>query len=230
MREALVSDITKTIGRKRLYHFTRVSNLPAIAERDGLLSSYEAYPHHPGIRRTSPFTVMLDGKPATLNAHLPIPDSMMEEGTTLAAFRAYLDRHVFLWPTAEACKKMLDMYSRREKGEKFAILELDAYPLLADHYDAVKLSKYDSGSSPRYPHHCKYRKSTNMFVPIDQFKAFRSGPVPVNVSEIKEILIERQIRGLSSYLQAVYTEQAEDVPSRWRKLAKPLTGFAARRQ
>ncbi len=129
----------------------------------------------------------------TINAHLCIPESMLEPDFTLEQFRAYLDRHVFFWPTRRDCQKMLSTYTRREPEEKFAVLSFDAASLLLDHYDAVKLSKYDSGSSPRYPKHCSYKKSPNMFVDLDHYKIKVNGNVPTKASEIREVLIENRL-------------------------------------
>jgi len=221
MSESILAAITKAKGRKKLYHFTRVSNLPAIASADALLSSYAMCSAAPGQRRTKAITVHYNGFPATLNSHLQIPLSMMEASTSLEAFRAYLDQHVFLWPTARDCLNMVASYKRREADEYFAVLELDAYALLADHYANIKLSKYDSGSSPRYPSRCTYRKSIAMFLPLHHFQIVQRHEIPVKPSEIKEILVEGKVHPLTRYLESVYVENAKRVPEQWRRLVKP---------
>jgi len=221
MPESVIATITKAKGRKKLYHFTRVSNLPAIASIDALLSSYALYPAAPGQRRTEAITIQHDGLPATLNSHLRIPLGMMDTTTSLEAFRACLDQHVFLWPTLRDCLNMVASYKRREADEHFAVLELDAYSLLTDHYSSVKLSKYDSGSSPRYPNRCSYRKSIAMFLPLHQFQVVQRHDIPIKPSEIKEILVEGQVHPLARYLESVYIENAQWLPEQWRELFKP---------
>ncbi|MEC0370223.1 DUF7002 family protein [Paenibacillus chibensis] len=193
VRMEIVASVTPTAGRRTLYHFTRLSNLTAIAASDSLVSSGSMSPYPAGERRTSPMKVRYDRHLITINAHLCIPESMLEPDFTLEQFRAYLDRHVFFWPTRRDCQKMLSTYTRREPEEKFAVLSFDAASLLLDHYDAVKLSKYDSGSSPRYPKHCSYKKSPNMFVDLDHYKIKVNGNVPTKASEIREVLIENRL-------------------------------------
>ncbi|GIP26791.1 hypothetical protein J23TS9_19210 [Paenibacillus sp. J23TS9] len=222
-REQVITTITSAASRKSLYHFTRVSNLPALAHFDTLLSSYSLHPHLAGERRIEPKEVIYDHYPATINAHLRIPDSMMDAAWTLEQFRAALDMHVFFWPTLKDCQKMLDTYTRREPGEMFAVLELGAYSLMLDHYPAVKLSKYDSGSSPRFPKHCTYKKSPDMFLPLDEFKIRRNHTVPVNPSEIREVLFEEQVKHITKYLRSIYIDDSKMIPERWQLLAKPLS-------
>jgi len=221
MSENIIAAITKAKGRKKLYHFTRASNLPAMASADALLSSYSMHPIAPGERRSEAITIHHEDLPATLNAHLRIPLGMMDVSTSLEAFRAYLDQHVFLWPTVRECMSMVSSYKRREADEYFAVLELDAYSLLMDHYSSVKLSKYDSGSSPRYPNRCMYRKSLAMFLPLDHFQIVQRYDVPVKPSEIKEVLVECKVHPLTRYLESVYIENAAMVPEQWQGLVKP---------
>jgi hypothetical protein len=59
------------------------------------------------------------------------------------------------------------------------------------------LSKYDSGSSPRFPTHCSYKKSPSMFLPLSEFKSIMNNTVPVKASEIREVLIEDQVNNVS---------------------------------
>jgi hypothetical protein len=169
MRDADITAIIKAKRRKSLYHFTRVRNLPVIAHFDALLSSYKINPHFAGERRSEAKEVGYYEYSITINAHLRIPDSMIDTAITQEQFRACLDRHVFFWPTLKDCQKMMDTYTRREPDEGFAILEFDAYSLLLGHYSSVKLSKYDSGSSPRFPTRCFYKKSPDMFLPLIVF-------------------------------------------------------------
>ncbi len=136
----------------------------------------------------------------TLNSHLRIADSMIDPSTTQEQFRAYIDQHVFFWPTLRYCREMLAMYTRREPDEGFAILEFDAYRLLSESGDNVYVSKYDSGSSPRFPARCSYKKSMEMFLPLREFENTDSRLVPTKASEIKEILIRDEITHLSDYL------------------------------
>jgi hypothetical protein len=122
-KEAVLLAITKSKGRKSLYHFTRVRNLPAIVHNDALFSSYHLYPHHAGERRSIVKEVKYFDHTVTINAHLRIADSMIDADCTQEQFRAYLDQHVFFWPTIKDCRKMLDTYKRREPDEAFVILE-----------------------------------------------------------------------------------------------------------
>ncbi|MBB6669096.1 DUF7002 family protein [Cohnella nanjingensis] len=220
--EAVVADVTRAKGRKTLYHFTRGTNLPAMARRDALLSSYTLYPHEAGVRREKPLVLRDPECRATLNAHLRIPEHMIEAGYTLAEFRASLDRHVFFWPTVRDCRKMWETYSKREPEETFAILACDAHALLLNHYRAAKLSKYDSGSAPRFPHLCTYKKSPDMFLPLSEFGCVLQSNVPGKASEIREFLVEDKIINLVKYMQAVYVTDFRIVPENWRALAKPV--------
>lgn len=123
---------------------------------------------------------------------------------------------------------MMDTYARREPDEEFAVLEFDAYALLSENYSTVKLSKYDSGSSPRFPTRCSYKKSLDMFLPLDEFKIVLNNLVPTKASEIREILIEGQVISVAKYLQSVYVNKSEDVPESWRSLTQPLADLRAR--
>lgn len=123
---------------------------------------------------------------------------------------------------------MMDTYARREPDEEFAVLEFDAHALLSDHYSTVKLSKYDSGSSPRFPTRCSYKKSLDMFLPLDEFKIVWNNLVPTKASEIREILIEGQVNRVSTYLKTVYVNKSDDVPDVWSKLTHPLSELSAR--
>lgn len=228
MRDAVVTTITKAKSRKHLFHFTRVRNLPAIAHFDKLMSSNTINPITTGDRRLKPEKVSYHEYSITLNAHLRIANSMIDAAITQEQFRACLDRHVFFWPTLRDCKKMMDTYARREPGEAFAVLEFDAYALLSEHYSTVKLSKYDSGSSPRFPTRCSYKKSLDMFLSLDEFMIVLNNLVPTKASEIREILIEGQVNSVSKYLQSVYVNNCEDVPESWRSLTLPLADLSAR--
>jgi hypothetical protein len=115
---------------------------------------------------------------------------------------------------------MLTTYQRREPSERFAVLELEASPLLMSHWKSVRLSKYDSGSSPRFPKHCMYRKSPEMFLSLGDFGQKNNYTVPVKPSEIKEILIENQVRFLTKFLKVVYIDNLEDIPSNWWGFSK----------
>lgn len=228
MSDAVVTKITKANSRKHLFHFTRVRNLAAIAHFDQLLASYQINPNTTGDCRLKPEKVSYHEYSITLNAHLRIVNSMIDAAITQEQFRACLDRHVFFWPTLRDCKKMMDTYARREPDEEFAVLEFDAYALLTEHYSAVKLSKYDSGSSPRFPTRCSYKKSLDMFLPLDEFMIVLNNLVPTKASEIREILIEGQVTGVSKYLQSVYVNKREDVPESWRSLTQPLSELSAK--
>ncbi|NEW05968.1 hypothetical protein GK047_08100 [Paenibacillus sp. SYP-B3998] len=223
MREALITEITKAKGRKSLYHFTRVRNLPSIAHFDALLSSFIMNPQLAGKRRSEAKEVYYDDYCITLNAHLRIADSVIDAAITQEHFRACLDRHVFFWPTLKDCQKMMNTYARREPDEGFAVLAFDAYSLLLEHYSAVKLSKYDSGSSPRFPSRCSYKKSPDIFLPLKSFKSVVNNTVPAKASEIREFLIEERVNNVSKYLQFVYVDNSKVLPESWGGLEKPLT-------
>lgn len=139
-----------------------------------------------------------------------------------------MNQHVFFWPTQRDCQKMLEIYSKRESDEAFTILQLDAHSLLYDFYVTVKLSKYDSGSSPRYPTRCSYKKSLQMFLPLDQFEIVRENDVPSKPSEIREVLVEEKVTNLSRYLQAVYCKNINEIPERWRKYVQSFQDFKNR--
>jgi hypothetical protein len=223
MSDDRAAAITKATSRKSLFHFTRASNLPAIAQLDMLLSSFKLNPEFAGERRLKAMKLKHKQHSVTINAHLKISDSMIDAAITQEQFRACLDRHVFFWPTIKDCQKMMGSYARREPGERFAVLEFDAYSLLSAHYSAVKLSKYDSGSSPRFPTRCTYKKSLDMFIPLDRFQHVWNNTVPVKASEIHEVLIEDRVSHISSYLRAVWIDQGGEIPDCWRGLERPLS-------
>jgi hypothetical protein len=223
MRDAVIKSITKEKSRKSLYHFTRVRNLLSIAHFDALLSSYNINPHFAGERRSEAKEVNYYEYSITINAHLRIPDSVIDVAITQEQFRACLDRHVFFWPTLKDCQKMMDTYARREPDEGFAVLEFDAYSLLLKHYSAVKLSKYDSGSSPRFPTRCSYKKSPDMFLPLTCFKSVLNNTVPAKASEIREVLIEDQVINVSKYLRTVYVDNCKVIPECWGGLAMSMS-------
>lgn len=225
MRNEIVDKITSSLKRKSLFHFTRVRNLPSIAYVDALYSCYEVDPALTKERRLVRQEVQFHGNRFVANAHLRIADQVMDPQTTHQQFHSYLDKHVFLWPTQRDCQKMLEMYARREPDEAFAILQFDAHALLTECYDAVKLSKYDSGSSPRYPNRCNYRKSLQMFVPLDRFEAVREHDVPTKPSEIREVLVEGQVTHVSQFLQVIYCEDKLVIPDRWGEIAQSLQDF-----
>ncbi|WP_141501507.1 DUF7002 family protein [Paenibacillus luteus] len=222
MYDTVAAVITKSNTRKSLYHFTRASNLPMMANYDSLFSSQHLQGQPTVERRQKAMTLNYAEYSLTINAHLKIPDVMIDESTTQQAFRACLDRHVFLWPTLKDCRKMLDTYRRREPNESFAVLAFDAYSLMTACQATVKLSKYDSGSSPRFPHLCSYKKSPVMFLPLAQFKKVSNRLVPEQVSEIHEVLIEDRVSFITRYLRAIYIADELDVPPRWREYAAPL--------
>lgn len=222
MLDAIIRTITKSKYRKSLFHFTRMSNLPAIAHLDALFASHRMDPSSSGARRTERKKVVHLGMQMTLNSHLRIADSMIDPSTTQEQFRACIDQHVFFWPTLRYCREMLAMYTRREPDEGFAILEFDAYRLLSGSGDNVYVSKYDSGSSPRFPARCSYRKSIEMFLPLREFESTVSRLVPTKPSEIKEILIRHEITHLSDYLISVYAPSSEGVPECWKEITRSL--------
>ncbi|MCC2684340.1 MAG: hypothetical protein K0R75_1239 [Paenibacillaceae bacterium] len=217
--------ITKSAGRKSVYHFTRAKNLSSIAHFDSLWSSHRILPDSNGERRLATKEVCIGPFELKVNPHLRIPANLMEEDCTVEQFRAFLDRHVFFWPTRQDCLKMLTTYQRREPSEHFAILELEASPLLMAHWKSVRLSKYDSGSSPRFPKNCNYRKSPAMFVPLADFGRKTNNSIPVKPSEIKEILIENETSSITHFLRALYCDHPEDIPSEWLGLSKSIRQF-----
>jgi hypothetical protein len=225
MSDTAVSAITKAQDRKRLFHFTRAKNLPAIVHFDTLFSSYQMDPSQIGERRLTPRNLQYQDQQVTINSHLRIAESMIDASTTQEEFRAFLDRHVFLWPTLKDCQKMMATYARREPEEAFAVLAFDASALLTNYFAQVTLSKYDSGSSPRFPNHCSYKKSLAMFLPLDQFGLIKNDLVPSTPSQIKEVLIDDQMAGVSELLTAVYVSNGGEIPANWRGLARPWTNI-----
>ncbi|MEK4517016.1 hypothetical protein NSS64_17130 [Paenibacillus sp. FSL H8-0122] len=223
MNPSLIDAMTKSPIRTSFYHFTRAVNLPAMAALDAIYSSAVLSPAHAaGERRTAAHRVSYAGQATILNAHLRITPEAMAPGTTAEEFRRCLDRHVFLWPTWRDCLAMAAMYSRREPGEVFAVLKLDARSVLAGHYTRIRLSKYDSGSSPRFPHRMSYRKSCAMLLPLAEFMSSTGQDIPVKPSDIKEVLVEDKLAPLSQYLQAVYCSQPQLVPELWQPMCQPL--------
>lgn len=223
MNTTILESITKSPLRRSLYHFTRARNLPAIAELDGLYASARLDPDYAqGIRRETLHQAQYKGLPVWLNAHLRIVPGAMAPDTTLEQFRACLDRHVFLWPTVRDCLAMYIMYSRREPGETFAVLKFSAYDLLRDNFGRIRLSKYDSGSSPRYPHRMSYRKSSEMLLPLGQFIQAAGPSIPHKPSEIKEVLVEDQLIPVSRYLQTVYCSDPGQVPEVWKMIVNQI--------
>lgn len=219
----ILGDITKSTGRKYLYHFTRVRNLPVIAHFDALMSSKYLHPELVGERRTEARVVNYQNYAVTINSHLRIHASMFDPATTQEQFRDCLDRHVFFWPTLRDVQKMMDTYTRREPDEGFAVLQFEAYPLLAAHFANVKMSKYDSGSSPRFPGKSTYKKSPEILLPIDSFKRKLLPIVPTKASEIKEILVEERVSHLSHFLRAIYVKNTSEIPDCWRELAESIS-------
>src|SRR4051812_9967162 len=112
LKEDILVDITKSKGRKFLYHFTRVRNLAAIAHFDALMSSKHLNPELVGERRTEARLVNYQSYAITINAHLRIKETMFDPSVTQEQFRDCLDRHVFFWPTERDVLKMLDTYTR----------------------------------------------------------------------------------------------------------------------
>ncbi|OPA73266.1 hypothetical protein BVG16_29755 [Paenibacillus selenitireducens] len=222
MRETIIATITKTNNRTSLYHFTRASNLQAIVHFDALFASNKIHPWSIGERRAEPIQVNYQDYAITINSHIKIPDVMIDPANTQEQFRACLDQHVFFWPTLKDCRKMMDTYARREPEERFVVLEIDAYSLLFDYYPVVKITKYDSGSSPRFPARCSYKKSRDIFLPLQHFKSIVNNTVPTKASEVREVLIEEQVHNLSKYILAIYIEDIEDIPACWRGLGKPI--------
>ncbi|MZQ81284.1 hypothetical protein GQF01_03990 [Paenibacillus sp. 5J-6] len=225
MNVAVLKKITNSSKRKSLFHFTRVRNLGSMAHLDALYACLTVDPSLSNERRVVRKEIQFHGHVFVANAHLRIADQVMNPQTTHLEFHHYLDQHVFFWPTQRDCLKMLQIYSKREPDEAFAILQLDAEALLSDFYDAVKLSKYDSGSSPRYPNRCSYKKSLQMFLPLHQFEIARENDVPTKPSEIREVLVEEKVTNLSQYVEVIYCESSQGIAERWLKYIRPLQEF-----
>ncbi|NQX64206.1 DUF7002 family protein [Paenibacillus qinlingensis] len=225
MNDFIVKKITNSSMRKSLFHFTRARNLPSILHLDALYSCNQVNPQLSDARREARREIQFHGHLFVANAHLKIADQVMDANTTHLAFHQYVDKHVFFWPTQRDCKKMLAIYSKREPNEAFAILQFDAYSLMTDFYDRIKLTKYDSGSSPRYPTRTSYKKSLQMFLPIDQFEVVQRNDVPSKPSEIREVLVEGKVTNLSRYLQTVYCDHRSEMNDNWKEHAQSLQGF-----
>ncbi|CAH1203826.1 hypothetical protein PAECIP111891_02439 [Paenibacillus allorhizoplanae] len=225
MNDFIVKKITNSSKRKSLFHFTRARNLPSISHVDALYSCNQANPHLSDERREVRREIQFHGHVFVANAHLKIADQVMDANTTHLEFHKYVDKHVFFWPTHLDCQKMLAIYSKREPNEVFAILQLDAQSLMTDFYDMIKLTKYDSGSSPRYPARTSYKKSLQMFLPIDQFEIVKRNDVPSKPSEIREVLVEGKVTNVTHYLQTVYCDNRSWINENWRKYTQSLQGF-----
>ncbi|KPV45694.1 DUF7002 family protein [Alicyclobacillus ferrooxydans] len=124
MNLRIVQRITNTPKRKSLYHFTRVDNLASIAASGALYASDVIQTNPNGERRPRTEIHEIDDHQVILNAHLQISPDIMDADTSVGQFRAFLDEHVFLWPTLRLYQQMLQMYTRREPGEQFAVLQL----------------------------------------------------------------------------------------------------------
>lgn len=223
MNEAIIEKIARM--RPLLYHFTRVANLPSIILTDRLQSASLLHPGNQDDRRTNPVEIRHAAGMAILNPHLRIADSMMAEGVTQKDFRSWLNRYVFFWPTVGDCRRMLEVYRRREPEGQFCVLALDTRRLLSTHYAAIRLTKYDSGSSPRFPHRCSYRKSPELFLPLEQFGSSSRTDTPASVPEIKEVLADGQVTGIAQLLRTIFIPPGEELPADWRHLRKPLEHF-----
>lgn len=220
MNEAIIEKIARM--RPLLYHFTRVANLPSIISSDRLLSANSLHPCGPDNRRTQPVEILHPAGIAILNPHLRIADSMMAEGVSQEDFRSWLNRHVFFWPTVRDCLQMLEVYRRREPNSRFCVLALDTRLLLAAHYANIRLTRYDSGSSPRFPHRCSYRKSPELFLPLHQFGSSTRADTPASVPEIKEVLADGRVTGIAQLLRVIYIQPGEELPDSWSRLRRPL--------
>ncbi|WML44535.1 hypothetical protein [Neobacillus sp. PS3-40] len=225
MKDSIIRNLTKSQLRKSLYHFTRLKNLPSIANFDALFSSHKVEPSLSYRRRETAKIVDYQGYLFIANAHLRIADAVMHPDTTQEEFRSYIDKNVFLWPTKRNCQSMINAYSRREPNESFVVFEFDADLLLHDNYNNIKLSKYDSGSSPRFPSRCSYKKSLRMFLPLNQFGLVKNNLVPSKPSEIHEILVLNELSNISKYIKALYCRNITDVTKKWRKYTKNIVEF-----
>ncbi|WP_420329387.1 DUF7002 family protein [Paenibacillus gorillae] len=86
------------------------------------------------------------------------------------------------------------------------------------------MTKYDSGSSPRFPDRCGYRKSLSIFLPIEQLGTVNRHDVPVKVSDIKEVLVAGGVTSISLHLKAMYADHpGTDIPEYWKALHQPLS-------
>lgn len=222
MKDIIIKNLTKSQLRKSLYHFTRLKNLPSITHFDALFSCHKVEPSLSYRRRETPKIVDYQGYMFIANAHLRIANTVMHPDTTLEEFRSYIDKHVFLWPNKRNCQFMINAYSRRDPTEAFVVFEFDANPLLHDNYNNIRLSKYDSGSSPRFPSRCSYKKSLRMFLPLNQFGLVKNNLVPTKPSEVHEILVLNELSNISRYITALYCRNISDVPENWGKYTKNI--------
>jgi hypothetical protein len=222
MKDLIIENLTKSRLRKCLFHFTRLKNLPSIAYFDALFSSHKVEPALSYRRRETAKIVDYQGNLFIANTHLRIADAVMHPDTTQDEFRSYLDKHVFLWPNKRNCQYMINAYSRREPNESFVVFEFDADPLLHDNYNKIKLSKYDSGSSPRFPSRCSYKKSLRMFLPLNQFGLVKNNLIPSKPSEVYEILVLKELSNISKYIKALYCRDINEIPKKWRKYTKNI--------
>ncbi|QSO53005.1 hypothetical protein JZ785_03620 [Alicyclobacillus curvatus] len=87
-----------------------------MAASDALYASDAVHSNPHGEWRREKESHEVHGNQVTLNAHLYISPEIMASNTSVEEFRAFLDHHVFLWPTLRLCGQMLQMYIRREPG------------------------------------------------------------------------------------------------------------------
>nr|WP_310224755.1 hypothetical protein [Paenibacillus qinlingensis] len=199
--------------------------MPSISHVDALYSCHDVNPNLSDARREVRSEISFNGHLFVANAHLKIADGVMDVNTSHLTFHQYVDKHVFFWPTQRDCQKMLEIYSKREPNEAFAVLQFDAQSLMTDFYDQIKLTKYDSGSSPRYPTRTSYKKSLQMFLRLEQFQQIDRNDVPTKPSEIREVLVEGKVTDVTRYLQTLYCDHTSLLNDNWREHAQPLQGF-----
>lgn len=213
----IVNSLTHLDHRHYFYHYTDARNIHSIFNKNALYSCQAIDPTLSLTRRVQSTQTTLDGITMYANDQLRIAESMFQEGTTPQQFRTHLDQHVFFWPTLTNLKKMLESYQKRQPGAEKIVFKINARQLLIDYFHDVFLSKYNSGSSPLYPSSCNYRKSTAMFLPINNFRNPANLAQPSSVAEVYEVLVRGRVENLDTYINTIYCGSVDSLPEDWKQ-------------
>jgi hypothetical protein len=221
----IVSRITNSPIREFLFHNTDIRNLNSIAHFDAMFSCHRVDPTLSQQRRTTSITTSYQGQVFIANDQLKIHDSMMATGITKQAFRAYLDKHVFFWPTYSDCKRMYTSYVRRQPNNQRVIFKFRAFDLLLSNFSRTKICKYNSGSNPLNIHACSYRKGPHIFLPANDFEVVQRHDVPTSPTEIREVLVEGEVVNISRYIEKIYCPNINMLPVSWRGFYEHISAF-----
>jgi hypothetical protein len=190
----------------RLFHVAAPAGLPGIL-RNGLLPTsqlldlFEVAEHlRPAIqcqRRSADvrLTHPIHGE-ALISDNRPLSEkalrACLEDGLTPWDWLLMLNSRAFLWPDEAAAAHFLE--ARLARIPACIVLVLDSHRLLKDHYEALELSRINSGSTIRRP----ARRGLSTFVPISQYRNEVGG------RRIREVAVVGGIANLASHLVDQY--------------------------